>query len=111
MDLVINVAFFFGFEPNSENETKDLLKVCTVQDDAVRNRLSQAPITTLHVERSVGEVNYELDIPGKKSTGRSIKKVSNPKKYRSSFFIVVRQTKRVKKARECGQRYQIGMEM
>ena len=55
----------FGFGPKAEEDTKKLLKISTI-DDAKKMKLQQAPVHNLNEERSVGFVNYEIQIRGKK---------------------------------------------
>ena len=55
----------FGFGPKANEDTKTLLKVSTVKGQK-KQKLQQAPIHNLNEERSVGFVNYEIQIRGKR---------------------------------------------
>jgi hypothetical protein len=55
----------FGFGPKADEDTRSLLKVATA-DDETKMKLQEAPVHNLNEERSVGFVNYEIQIRGKK---------------------------------------------
>lgn len=54
----------FGFGPQADKDTGSILKISTA-DDSKRLKLEKAPVHNLAEERSVGYVNYELNIRGK----------------------------------------------
>ena len=55
----------FGFCPKAEEDTRTLLKISTA-DDEKKKKLQHAQIHNLNEERSVGFINYEIQIRGKK---------------------------------------------
>ena len=64
----------FGFGPNADDDTKTLLKVSAVSQQK-KQKLQQAPVHNLNEERSVGSVNYEIQIRGKKNLNTVSKKI------------------------------------
>lgn len=56
----------FGFGPDAEKDTGDLLKISAVTDTEM-NKLDKVPVHNLSEERSVGFVNYELHIRGRQN--------------------------------------------
>ena len=64
----------FGFGPNADDDTKTLLKVSSVSQQK-KQKLQQAPVHNLNEERSVGSVNYEIQIRGKKNLNSVSKKI------------------------------------
>ncbi len=64
----------FGFGPNSNDETGTLLKVSSASE-AKRQKLNKAPIHNVSEERSVGFINYELSIRGKRFLESASKKM------------------------------------
>ena len=54
----------FGFEPNSNNDTGPLLKICNVSDEDMKD-LDCVPKDNICYERSVGFFGYELGVRGK----------------------------------------------
>ena len=55
----------FGFGPNSEKDTGHLLKMSSISERDME-KLDKVPVHNLGEERSVGYVNYELHIRGKR---------------------------------------------
>ena len=65
----------FGFGPKANDDTGTLLKVSEVNDEAKRRKLNQVPVHNLNEERSVGFINYELNIRGKQCLESASKKM------------------------------------
>ena len=55
----------FGFGPKATEDTRTVLKMTTVEEPK-RRKLSKAPVHNLNEERSVGFINYEISIWGKR---------------------------------------------
>ena len=55
----------FGFGKFADDETNKVLKISTLESSK-RCKLNQAPVHNLNEERSVGWVNHEISIRGKK---------------------------------------------
>ena len=78
MSLFLKVFFFhglavqkgalFGFGSTADNDTGSLLKISTASDE-VMEKLDKDPIHNLAEERSVGLVNYCIQIRGKNNLG------------------------------------------
>ena len=65
----------FGFGPNSEVDTNNVLKISSVKGPNKR-KLDKAPVTNIAKERSVGYINYELkNIRGRKQLESASKKM------------------------------------
>ena len=64
----------FGFGPKADDQTGTLLKVSCI-DDIKRKKLEKAPTHNLNEERSVGFINYELQIRGKANLESASKKM------------------------------------
>ena len=66
----------FGFGPNSEDDTENLLKISSVSG-AKKQKLDKAPVTNFSEERSVEYINYELkSIRGRKELESASKKMT-----------------------------------
>ena len=83
----------FGFGEKKSDNAGSVLKLCDLDDEKI-NQLNQVQIHNLSEERSVGFVNYELDICGKQNleyvpramvlnkSADLIKNLSDVRKYR-----------------------------
>ena len=56
----------FGFGEKKDNDTGTVLKICVVGKEKLE-QLDKVQIHNLSEERSVGFINYELDILGKQN--------------------------------------------
>ena len=73
----------FRFGPKANEDTKTLLKVSTVKGQK-KQKLQQLPIHNLNEERSVGFVNYEIQIRGKRHLSSVSTKMVKPQWYTTS---------------------------
>ena len=65
----------FGFGPNSEDNTNNVLKISSVKGPNKR-KLDKAPVTNLAEQQSVGYINYKLkNIRGRKQLESAPKKM------------------------------------
>ena len=55
----------FGFGPKATEDAGTVLKMTTAEEPK-RRKLSKAPVHNLNKERSVGFINYEISISGKR---------------------------------------------
>ena len=55
----------FGFGPHAEEDTGTLLKISSITDETKRRKLNNTAVHNLNEERSVGFINYEVQIRGK----------------------------------------------
>ena len=60
---------------HTDEDTGTVLKISDL-DGAKRQKLNQAPVHNLNEERSVGFINYELEIRGKKHLESASKKIN-----------------------------------
>ena len=65
----------FGFGPKALDDTGTPLKISSVTDDAKRRKLNKAPHHNLNEERSVGIINYEVNIRGKQNLESASRKM------------------------------------
>ena len=64
----------FGFGPNADEDTGNLLKIASVSCEEMK-KLDKVPVHNLGEERSVGYVNYELNIRGRQNLESVSKKM------------------------------------
>ena len=66
--LAVQKGAIFGFGPTADDDKSSLLKISTARDE-VMEKLDKVPIHNLAEERSVGLVNYGIQIRGKNNLG------------------------------------------
>ena len=64
----------FGFGPKGKEDCGTLLKVSEV-DETKKRKLIQVPVHNMNEERSMGFINYELNIRGKQNLDSASKKM------------------------------------
>ena len=64
----IQKGAIYGFGTKAQEDTAIVLKICSLND---KSSLANAPIHNLGEERSVGMLNYELNIRGKEQFNTS----------------------------------------